>query len=320
MLLSAVVLVCVVTIAADLEGGAAAIGLMVHANWQWFVVPLAAVLVALLTIGRYDELQNVLQYVLVGFVAYAASAFPCPPALGHRAARVARAPVRWSSDWTGGALALMGTTLTSYVYVWQTIEESEDAAPTGVAAAEAYGATAGILFGVLIFWFILVGTGATLGVHHRQVQTAQEAAEALRPVAGAAASYVFAIGLLISAIVALPVLMATCGYVVGAQLDWDRGLSAAVRNARASTPCSPPPSSSAPASRSAVSSPSACCSSPASRWGRHTDRPRLPPARGPQPGPDGRPAHLGMAARGRVGGDRVRQCRERPRPRPAAAR
>ncbi|HVM67972.1 MAG TPA: hypothetical protein VMU14_24055 [Acidimicrobiales bacterium] len=72
-------LVWVVTIAADLEGGAAALGLLLRADWRWFVVPLAAVLVALMVIGRYDELQNVLRYVLIGFIAYAVSAFLAHP-------------------------------------------------------------------------------------------------------------------------------------------------------------------------------------------------------------------------------------------------
>ena len=64
----------------------------------------------------------------------------------------------------GEALALLGTTLTSYVYVWQTIEESEEKAPPSWARAKEEGAVLGVLFGVVIFWFILICTAATLGV------------------------------------------------------------------------------------------------------------------------------------------------------------
>jgi len=84
---------------------------------------------------------------------------------------------------------------------------------------------------VAIIWFILVATGATLGVHHETVQTAQDAARALAPLAGGAAGTLFGFGLLASALIAVPVLMSTVGYVVGAEFGWRRGLSEPVSRA-----------------------------------------------------------------------------------------
>jgi Mn2+/Fe2+ NRAMP family transporter len=231
VLLASVFLVTVVTIAADLEGGAAALGLLFHADWRWFVVPLALVLIALLTIGNYDEVQQVMRWVLFIFLAYIVSAFLSHPAWLQVFRHTAVPTFHFNAAYTEGGLAIIGTTLTSYVYVWQTIEEAEEAAPLEWLRAREAGASIGILFAVIIFWFILVSSGATLGVHHQQVQTADQAAQSLRPFAGAAASYIFGIGLLASAVVALPVLMATCGYVVGAHFDWERGLSKSVRYA-----------------------------------------------------------------------------------------
>jgi Mn2+/Fe2+ NRAMP family transporter len=89
----------------------------------------------------------------------------------------------------------------------------------------------GAVFTALILWFMLVASAATLGEHHQAVASAQDAAQALRPLAGSLAADVFAVGLVISAVVALPVLMATTAYVVGAQFDWRRGLSERVSNA-----------------------------------------------------------------------------------------
>jgi len=83
--------------------------------------------------------------------------------------------------------------------------------------------------GVLSFWSILIVTGATLGVQHRRVQTAQQAAQALRPVAGSAATILFSLGLLASALVALPVILATCGVVIGSEFSFDTGLSKTLR-------------------------------------------------------------------------------------------
>jgi Mn2+/Fe2+ NRAMP family transporter len=96
---------------------------------------------------------------------------------------------------------------------------------------ERFGAAIGAVFTALMLWFMLVASAATLGRHRQSVSSAQDAAEALRPLAGSLAANVFAIGLVISAVVALPVLMATTAHVVGAQFDWRRGLSEDVSNA-----------------------------------------------------------------------------------------
>jgi len=81
-----------------------------------------------------------------------------------------------------GALALLGTTLTSYVYYWQTIEEREELGKRPRRLAQ-MDAGVGMVVATAIFWFILVATGATLGVHHQQVQTAQDAAGVMRELA-----------------------------------------------------------------------------------------------------------------------------------------
>ena len=85
----------------------------------------------------------------------------------------------------------------------------------------------------LVLWFMLVAAAATLGQHHQSVVSAQDAARALRPLAGPLAADLFAIGLVASAVVALPVLIATMAYVVGAQFDWRRGLSEGIGRAPA---------------------------------------------------------------------------------------
>ena len=79
---------------------------------------------------------------------------------------------------------------------------------------------------------MLLASAATLGRHHETVSSAQDAARALRPLTGSLATDLFAVGLVPSAVVALPVLMATTAYVVGAQFDWRSGLSERVGRAR----------------------------------------------------------------------------------------
>jgi Mn2+/Fe2+ NRAMP family transporter len=237
VLLVSVVVVNVVTIAADVQAGAAGIGILAGVDSRWLVVPLGLALVGLLLVGKYDEVVGLLRYLLVGFLAFGAAAFLAHPDWSHLLRSSLVPTVSLRRHVVAGGLALLGTTLTSYVYIWETIgrgvEEPPDAANQlrGLALART-GAVIGAVFTAVILWFMLVASAATLGRHHQTASSAEDAARALRPLAGSAAADLFALGLVISAVVALPVLMATTAYVVGAQFDWRRGLSEPVRQAR----------------------------------------------------------------------------------------
>jgi len=237
VLLVSIVAVNVVTIAADLQAGAAGIGLLAGVDPRWPVLPLGLALAGLLLLGKYDEVVAVLRYLLLGFLAFPGAAMlahPDWPSL-LKGSLVPALPLRPTA--LAGALALLGTTLTSYVYVWETIErgveDPPDDNPPGRRLARArVGAVVGAVLTAVILWSMLVTSAATLGRRHQTAATAQQAAQELRPLAGSLAAELFAVGLITSAVVALPVLMATTAYIVGAQFDWRRGLSEGIRPAR----------------------------------------------------------------------------------------
>jgi Mn2+/Fe2+ NRAMP family transporter len=116
------------------------------------------------------------------------------------------------------------------VYVWETIELSEEKGRRTIREAQ-LDAVLGAFFVVAVFWFILVAIGATLGIHHHPVETAEEAARALRPAAGAGASAIFGAALLASALLVLPILLATTARVLGAERGWRRSISQPPRQA-----------------------------------------------------------------------------------------
>jgi len=170
--------------------------------------------------------------VLLVFAAYIVAAFAARPNWGAVLHDTVLPSLSFSNDYVQGALALLGTTLTSYAYVWETIEESEERPPISRLGLHQADAGIGMLFAVAVFWFILISTGATLGIHHRQVQTAQDAAQALSPVAGPIASYLFAAGLLASSILALPVIAASSAYVMAQEFGLRSSLSSTMQHAR----------------------------------------------------------------------------------------
>ncbi|MFZ5850595.1 MAG: NRAMP family divalent metal transporter [Actinomycetota bacterium] len=231
LLLLSLLPVSVVTAAADLQAGATALGLLVHVDARWLVLPLAAVVSALLVFGAYDEVQRVLQWLALLLLAFPVAAVLARPDWGQILRATVLPRFELSGPYVGGSLAIVGTTLTSYVYVWQTIASSEQRSSLRRLRSQQAGTTAGIAVAVALFWFILVASAAAFGGRGEPVRTAQDAARALEPAAGPAAAYVFGAALLVSALVALPVILATCAYAVAEEFDWERGLSHRLRAA-----------------------------------------------------------------------------------------
>lgn len=186
---------------------------------------------ALLVFGHYEQTSRWLRLIPLIFLAYIAAAFFAHPDWGA----VVRASIvphlEFSQAYVSGAIALLGTTLTSYAYVWETVEVARERPPLrrlGLVQAEA---VLGTVVAGITFWFIVVAAGATLGAHHHEVQTAEDAAAALAPIAGPYASILFAVGLLGSALLAVPVIAGTSAYVVAETFGWRRSLDASFARA-----------------------------------------------------------------------------------------
>jgi Mn2+/Fe2+ NRAMP family transporter len=231
VLLGSIVGVNILTLAADLHAGGAALGLLFHWDSNGFQFLFGGATLALVLWGTFDEFERVLKYALLILLAYPISAVLAHPDWGQVLRDSFIPHFSTNSDYITGAVAILGTAITGYVYVWQTVQIAEEQSSGALVRVRQLDAVISTFFTVAIIWFILIATGATLGVAHHPVNTAEEAARTLEPVAGPYASYVFGVGLLGSALIAVPVLMATTGYVVCAELDVRRGLSESVRNA-----------------------------------------------------------------------------------------
>jgi Mn2+/Fe2+ NRAMP family transporter len=111
---------------------------------------------------------------------------------------------------------------------WQVQGEKEEAR-AGTTRQKVRGAALDIAIGVvsgnLVSFFIIVCTGATLFTHHHNINTALDAAQALAPLVGPYAKYLFAVGLIGAGLVAIPVLIASTSYGVAGTFGWPAGLS-----------------------------------------------------------------------------------------------
>jgi Mn2+/Fe2+ NRAMP family transporter len=230
--LVSVVAVNIFTLVADVEAAGVSLALLTGIPYQYFVLPFAAIVAWLLLAHRYARIERALSFLPFIFLAYGGSAV-LAKADWHVVLRSVIMPeFHLSATFVSGGLALLGTTLTGYVYIWESIEIAERAPDPSRLRPVKLDAALGMLVATVTFLFILVATGATLGVHQMTVQTAADAAIALKPLAGPWASALFGIGLLGSALVAVPVIAATTGYVVAQTFNWPGTLDAPLRDAR----------------------------------------------------------------------------------------
>jgi Mn2+/Fe2+ NRAMP family transporter len=233
LLLVSVLTVNLITLGADLEAGTAAIGLLVGIEPRWFVLPYTALLAGILLLGRRRSVQRLLRYSILIFGAYAVSAVLARPDwwVVIRSTMTPALSVR--SGYVEAGLAVLGTTLTGYSYVWEVQQEAAEARPSSRMQQARLEAALGTLVAVATFWFILVASGATLGVHHQVPATARDAAAALQPLAGPLASDLFALGLLSSSLIAVPVLVDSSAYLLGEECRWRQGPGLGPRQAPA---------------------------------------------------------------------------------------
>jgi len=228
--LSAIVAVNVITLGADLQAGTAALKLMTGVREQIWAIPLAIVIACMLSWENFDKTRKIFAILPLAFLAYTAAAVMAHPdwaAVAH--GFIPNFDGKKATTQT--ILALFGTLLTAYAYFWQTVEVAKDRPPRRRLLTAELATIPGILFTFVILWFILIATAATLGVHHRPIETAQDAARALAPFAGRYAPIVFAIGLFGSAILAVPVLAAGTANAMCETLAWQGSLDDTPRKA-----------------------------------------------------------------------------------------
>ncbi|HOT90234.1 MAG TPA: Nramp family divalent metal transporter [Anaerolineae bacterium] len=192
---------------------------------RYITVPLAALLVGFLVLrGSYERVEKVLLVLCLAALSYVITAFAVRPPWGE-VLRQAVTP-SFSSD-TGyilAVLATIGTTITP----WGVVYMQASVADKGVDMERYHLTRMDVMFGAawgnIVSAFIVICTAATLFVHGISVETAEQAAMALAPLAGESARYLFTTGLLGASLLAASVLPLSTAYAVCEAFGWERGL------------------------------------------------------------------------------------------------
>jgi NRAMP (natural resistance-associated macrophage protein)-like metal ion transporter len=236
-----------INVGADLGAIAASVTLIFPAiPAAPIVVPIAAGILILTIFGSYRLIASVFQWLALALLGYVAAAILAKPDIG--AVLVGTFVPTFSLDpaFLTALVAILGTTISPYLFFWQASQEVEDE----ISAGRRYlwqrrGATdkelhyagidvgVGMLFSNLVMFFVILATGATLHVQGQtEIGSATQAAEALRPLAGDLAATLLGIGLIGGGVLAVPVLAASAAYAISEAFDWKYGLDRPPARAR----------------------------------------------------------------------------------------
>jgi Mn2+/Fe2+ NRAMP family transporter len=231
---------------ADLGGMAAAANLFVPVPIPWIVVAIAGIILALQVWGSYEAIRNVFRVLALALLAYVGAALLARPDASAVLKGTFIPVIHFDKKFLSMLVAVIGTTLSAYLYTWQSNEEVEEEIAMGrTRLSERKGATEeelkksrwdvlfGMFFSNVAMYFIILATAATLfKAGKTEINSAAEAAEALRPLAGNAAAMLFAIGVIGVGFLAVPVMTGGAAYDLCQTAGWKYGLNKRPRRAK----------------------------------------------------------------------------------------
>ena len=216
-------------------------------GWNRHVLTLvfAGVTLGLQVLAPYHRYVVFLKWLTLALLSYVAVLFTVRVPWGEVLTRTLLPHIKFDATSATVVIAIFGTTISPYLFFWQASEEVEDLS-AGRAALTADPASApgelrrirwdtwsGMFYSNITAYFIVLATAVTLHVNGVvDIQTAGQAASALRPLAGEFTFFLFAIGILGVGLIGVPVLAGSSGYAVAEALGWSEGLERKAKDAR----------------------------------------------------------------------------------------
>jgi Mn2+/Fe2+ NRAMP family transporter len=209
-------------------------------------VPLVVVLILALQIwGSYRLIARTFKWLTLALFAYIASSFCSRPDWYELLRGTFTPTIRFDAMFLATLVGILGTTISPYLFFWQASQEVEEkkalsrkrlwrrACTDSELSYAAWDVNIGMLFSNVVMYFIILASAATLFRAGRtDIQTAADAAEALRPLAGKAAYLLMTLGLVGSGVLAVPILTGSSAYAVCEAFGWKQGLNKKCRDAK----------------------------------------------------------------------------------------
>lgn len=221
-------------IGADLGGMADAVQMVIGIPAYFGTPFFAFLIIGLLFWTSYRTIARVFKWMTLALFAYIITAFLARPNWLQVVHATFIPHLEWTRSYISVLVGILGTTISPYLFFWQAAQEVEEDRERGKrTVAQRQGSTdkelvtatrdvvTGMLLSNLVMYFIILTTAATLNAHGmKQIETARQAAEALRPLAGEGAYWLFALGLVGTGLLGVPVLAGSCAYAIGEAARW----------------------------------------------------------------------------------------------------
>ncbi|HEY4232053.1 MAG TPA: divalent metal cation transporter [Lacipirellulaceae bacterium] len=234
----ALVVANTINAAADISAIAAGVNLLVPVPILVLALPIGLAILITQIWGSYAVISKIFRWLTLSLFAYIGAALLAKPNWGAVLHGTVVPTFRFDSDFISMLVAILGTTISPYLFFWQATHEIEDEIAQGkkqlwqrkgVSDTElkyaAWDVNTGMLLSNVVMYFIILATAATLHADgHTEVNTATDAAEALRPIAGDAAYVLMALGLVGTGVLAVPILTGSAAYSVAELFGWQCGL------------------------------------------------------------------------------------------------
>ncbi len=228
----------VFNIGADLGGMADATHMVTGISSLWWTPVFAGLIMVMLFRTSYRQMARIFKWLTLVLFAYVLTAFIVSPNWSQVLHATFVPDVRFTSEYLSVLVGILGTSISPYLFFWQAAQEVEEERAEGkTTVAQRQGATTaelrrarndvmtGMFFSNFVMYFIILTTGATLHAHGiTHIGTASQAAEALRPLAGSGAYWLFTVGLIGTGMLGVPVLAGSSAYAISEAMAWGASL------------------------------------------------------------------------------------------------
>ncbi|MBS1773820.1 MAG: divalent metal cation transporter [Bacteroidetes bacterium] len=219
-------------IGADIAGMGAVANLLVPSVPSFvFSIVFTAILMYAIIFWKYERIAMVLKWLCIVLFGYILIPFMAKTDWTSALRDTLIPTIQLDKDYFMAIVGILGTTISPYLFFWQASMEVEEAihkklvVDKRVIADMEFDTRGGLLFTNIVFYFIVLATGSVLfthGVHN--INTVDEAAQALKPLAGDNAYILFSIGVFGTGALAIPVLAGSLSYMMAETFDWKEGL------------------------------------------------------------------------------------------------
>ena len=231
-------------IAADVAGMSASAELVTRVPASVWAVGFGTVLIVVEIFASYKLFASIVKWLCLTLLSYVASVVVVGVNWGEALRHTFIPEIHFNKMWMATFVGFLGTTITPYLFVWQAALEVEEERALGrTTVAQRRGATrreindsradvvTGMFYSNLVAWFIVLISATTLFTQHITINTVEDAAHALRPLAGPWAEVLFAAGVIGAGLLAVPVLAGSSAFTLAEAFDWTGNLDAKPRSA-----------------------------------------------------------------------------------------